>query len=104
MVCNVDEENLTKGNNYTQQVKNKYPNEKVINICADVEDQLSGLDKDEKEKFIRNWFNKTGLNKLIKEGYDLLNLDTFFTSGPEENSMDCETKYICSKSRKCNSY
>ena len=29
--------------------------------------------------------NKTGLNKLIKEGYDLLNLDTFFTSGPEES-------------------
>ena len=29
--------------------------------------------------------NKTGLNKLIKEGYDLLMLDTFFTSGPEES-------------------
>jgi ribosome-binding ATPase YchF (GTP1/OBG family) len=28
---------------------------------------------------------KTGLNKLIREGYDLLNLDTFFTSGPEES-------------------
>ena len=86
IVCNVDEENLTKGNNYTQQVKNKYPNEKVINICADIEDQLSGLDKDEKEKFMQEiGLNKTGLNKLIKEGYDLLNLDTFFTSGPEES-------------------
>jgi ribosome-binding ATPase YchF (GTP1/OBG family) len=29
--------------------------------------------------------NKTGLNKLIREGYDLLNLDTYFTSGPEES-------------------
>ena len=29
--------------------------------------------------------DKTGLNQLIKEGYDLLNLDTFFTSGPEES-------------------
>ena len=29
--------------------------------------------------------NKTGLNKLIREGYDLLSLDTFFTSGPEES-------------------
>ena len=86
IVCNVDEENLTKGNDYTQQVKNKYPNEKVINICADIEDQLSGLDKDEKEKFMQEiGLNKTGLNKLIKEGYDLLNLDTFFTSGPEES-------------------
>ena len=86
IVCNVDEENLTKGNDYTQQVKNKYPNEKIINICADIEDQLSGLDKDEKEKFMQEiGLNKTGLNKLIKEGYDLLNLDTFFTSGPEES-------------------
>ena len=86
IVCNVDEENLTKGNDYTQQVKNKYPDEKVINICADIEDQLSGLDKDEKEKFMQEiGLNKTGLNKLIKEGYDLLNLDTFFTSGPEES-------------------
>ena len=86
IVCNVDEENLTKGNDYTQQVKKKYPNEKIINICADIEDQLSGLDKDEKEKFMQEiGLNKTGLNKLIKEGYDLLNLDTFFTSGPEES-------------------
>ena len=29
--------------------------------------------------------NRTGLNKLIREGYDLLNLDTYFTSGPEES-------------------
>ena len=86
IVCNVDEENLGKGNNYTDQVKKKYPNEKIINICADIEDQLSGLDKSEKEIFMQDiGLNKTGLNKLIKEGYDLLMLDTFFTSGPEES-------------------
>ena len=86
IVCNVDEENLGKGNNYTDQVKKKYPNEKIINICADIEDQLSGLDKSEKEIFMQDiGLNKTGLNKLIKEGYDLLTLDTFFTSGPEES-------------------
>ncbi len=86
IVCNVDEENLSEGNNYTNQVKNKYPNEKIINICADIEDQLSGLDKKEKESFMQDiGLNKTGLNKLIKEGYDLLKLETFFTSGPEES-------------------
>ena len=86
IVCNVDEENLGKGNDYTDQVKKKYPNEKIINICADIEDQLSGLDKSEKEIFMQDiGLNKTGLNKLIKEGYDLLMLDTFFTSGPEES-------------------
>ena len=86
IVCNVDEENLSEGNDYTKQVKNKNPNEKIINICADIEDQLSGLDKSEKEAFMQDiGLKKTGLNKLIKEGYDLLKLDTFFTSGPEES-------------------
>ena len=86
IVCNVDEEHLGKGNNYTDQVKKRYPNDKIINICADIEDQLSDLNKVEKEIFMRDiGLNKTGLNKLIKEGYDLLMLNTFFTSGPEES-------------------
>ncbi len=86
IVCNVDEENLTKGNNYTKHVQAKYPNEKIIYICADIEDQLSGLDLSEKETFMKDiGLDRTGINKLIKEGYDLLNLDTFFTSGPEES-------------------
>ena len=86
IVCNVDEETLAHGNEYTQMMRDKYPNEKIINICADIEDQLSGLNKNEKESFMRDiGLDKTGINKLIKEGYDLLKLDTFFTSGPEES-------------------
>ena len=86
IVCNVDEETLANGNEYTQMMKEKYPNEKIINICADIEDQLSGLNRNEKESFMRDiGLEKTGINKLIKEGYDLLKLDTFFTSGPEES-------------------
>ncbi len=86
IVCNVDEENLAKGNKYTTEVKKNYPSEKVINICADIEDQLSGLDKNEKETFMQEiGLKRTGINKLIKEGYELLKLDTFFTSGPEES-------------------
>ena len=86
IVCNVDEENVSNGNNYTQQMITRYPNEKVINICADIEDQLSGLDKKEKEIFMKDiGLYKTGINQLIKEGYDLLKLETFFTSGPEES-------------------
>ncbi len=86
IVCNVDEESLKEGNNFTESVKKKYPNEKIIYICADIEDQLSSLEKNEKETFMKDiGLYKTGLNKLIKEGYDLLELDTFFTSGPEES-------------------
>ena len=86
IVCNVDENSLLKGNKYTTSVVNKYSNEKVVIICADIEDQIMGLDKDEREIFMKEiGLNKTGLNQLIKEGYNLLNLDTFFTSGPEES-------------------
>jgi len=86
IVCNVDEESLSLGNKYTMEVKNKYSNEKVIIICADIEDQIMGLDSEERETFMKDiGLNKTGLNKLIREGYDLLNLDTYFTSGPEES-------------------
>ena len=77
---------MTKGNQITESIKSKYPNEKIVNICADIEDQIMGLDKDEKETFMKEiGLNKTGLNQLIREGYDLLKLDTFFTSGPEES-------------------
>tara|TARA_B100000941_G_scaffold233811_1_gene176375 strand:- start:169 stop:1239 length:1071 start_codon:yes stop_codon:yes gene_type:complete len=86
IVCNVDEENISTGNTYTKLIRDRYADEKIINICADIEDQLSGLDENEKETFMKDiGLNKTGLNKLIKEGYDLLKLDTFFTSGPEES-------------------
>ena len=86
IVCNVDEESLSSGNKYTAAVINKFLNEKVVIICADIEDQIMGLDSEERETFMRDiGLNKTGLNKLIREGYDLLNLDTYFTSGPEES-------------------
>ena len=86
IVCNVDEENLSSGNKHTEAVKNKFASEKVIVICADIEDQIMGLDTEEREIFMKEiGLNKTGLNKLIREGYDLLNLDTYFTSGPEES-------------------
>ena len=86
IVCNVDETSLKEGNKFTESVKKKLPNEKIIIICADIEDQIMGLDKDERETFMREvGLNKTGLNQLIKEGYDLLGLNTFFTSGIEDS-------------------
>jgi|TARA_B110000438_G_scaffold226680_1_gene220963 GTP-binding protein YchF len=86
IVCNVDEVSLSGGNKYTSALKSKFPEEKIVVICADIEDQIMGLDKEERITFMQEiGLNKTGLNQLIKEGYDLLNLDTFFTSGPEES-------------------
>tara|TARA_B110000444_G_scaffold95652_1_gene90566 strand:+ start:338 stop:1408 length:1071 start_codon:yes stop_codon:yes gene_type:complete len=86
IVCNVDDSDLIQGNKLTDMMKTRYSNDKIVIICADIEDQIMGLDKEERETFMKEiGLNKTGLNQLIKEGYDLLNLDTFFTSGPEES-------------------
>ena len=86
IVCNVDEDSVSIGNKFTKSIKDNYSEEKVVIICADIEDQIMGLDKSERESFMKEvGLDKTGLNQLIKEGYDLLNLDTFFTSGPEES-------------------
>ena len=86
IVCNVDEESLAEGNVFTKNVKEAHSNEKIVTICADIEDQIMGLDNNERETFMKEiGLSKTGLNQLIKEGYELLNLDTFFTSGPEES-------------------
>ena len=86
IVCNVDEKSLSDGNKYIESVKKKYIKENIVIICADIEDQIMDLDKKERESFMREiGLDKTGLNKLIREGYNLLNLNTFFTSGPEES-------------------
>ena len=86
IVCNVDEATLKDGNKHTSNIKRTYPKEKVITVCADIEDQLSSLTQEEKLKFMREiGLEKMGITKLIKEGYDLLDLETFFTSGKEES-------------------
>ncbi len=85
IVCNVDEQSVRDGNNYTKLLKEKYSNQKFVSICADIESQIIDLKPDERENYMKNiGLEKTGLDKLITSGYDLLNLNTFFTSGPKE--------------------
>ena len=82
----MDEVDLKNGNNHTANITKAFSQEKIITICADIEDQLSSLAEDEKSKFMREiGLEKMGISKLIKEGYDLLGLETFFTSGKEES-------------------
>ena len=85
-VCNVDENSIQNGNKYTEQVKNSVNTENVLIISADIENQINQLNNDEKENFMKVMGIKTtGLNNLINKGYKLLELNTFFTSGPEES-------------------
>ena len=68
--------------------------DKTLVISADIENQINDLgDEMEKKKFMEMLnIKETGLNNLIKKGYDLLSLETFFTSGPEESRAWTVTK------------
>jgi len=86
IVCNVDEKSLPKGNKYSDSCKKKFSNENVIVVCADIEDQIMNLQtKDRKDFMLESGIKNTGLNNLIKTGYTILGLSTFFTSGPKES-------------------
>ena len=85
-VCNVDEQSLASGNKYTQAFISKFGENNTIIISADIENQINQLDKEEKINYMKMInLKETGLNILISKGYKILELDTFFTSGPEES-------------------
>ncbi|MDA0986993.1 MAG: redox-regulated ATPase YchF [Bacteroidetes bacterium] len=86
-VCNVHEKNLLAENNYIQQVKEiaEKENAKVVVISAAVEAEVSELPESERKPFLQSLgLSESGLDKVIKEGYALLNLITFITAGPKE--------------------
>ena len=84
-VCNVDEKSIQSGNQYTKDFIDKYGNNNSIIISADIENQINALSSDEKKNYMKMiGLNETGLNLLINKGYKILELETYFTSGPEE--------------------
>ena len=84
-VCNVDEQSIQNGNNYTKEFINKFGSQNTLFISADIENQINELDKDEKKNYMDMiGLKETGLNMLIQKGYKILELETYFTSGPEE--------------------
>ena len=85
-VCNVDERSISNGNSYTEKFFTKYGSTNTIIISADIENQINQLETSERKNYMEMIKIKdTGLNNLVKKGYSLLDLNTFFTSGPEES-------------------
>ena len=85
-VCNVDEDSILSGNNYTKKFMEKYGEKDTIVISAEIENQLNALENQEKKNYMEMLGIKdAGIKILAKKGYNLLNLETFFTSGPEES-------------------
>ena len=84
-VCNVDEQSIKSGNKYTKVFIKKFGEKNTIIISADIENQINRLENKEKEKYMKMiGLKEKGLNKLIQKGYSILELETYFTSGPEE--------------------
>ena len=87
-VANITEDDLMNdGNNYVDLV-NKYAeseNAKVVMICAKIESELSDLNDEEKQAFLEDLgIHESGLSRLIKSAYSILDLETYFTAGSDE--------------------
>ena len=85
-VCNVDEVSLKNGNKYVESCIKKYGEKNVVVVSAEIENQINELDEQEKKIYMKeSGILNTGLDLLIKKGYQILKLETYFTSGPEES-------------------
>ncbi len=87
-VANVDEGAILTGNEYVEQLKAAVADEnaEVIVLCAAIESQIAEMDDmDERTLFLGEYgLTESGLNKLIRASYSILNLITYFTAGVKE--------------------
>ena len=87
-ICNVDEENIQNGNEFSKKVAeyaNKNNHNSVI-VSASIESQIAEIENnnDRMELIKEMWLKEKTLTKVIKSGYNLLNLINYFTCGPKE--------------------
>jgi len=86
-VCNVDEASAGTGNALSEKVfaRAKAEGAGAVVISAKIEAELASLPEDERQAFLTDLgLEEPGLNRLIREGYKLLGLVTYFTVGPKE--------------------
>ena len=87
-MANVDEDDAILGHNKYTDMVSEYAskeNASVIVVCAKMESELAEMNDDDKSEFLKEMgISNSGLDKLIFATYDLLGLQTFFTSGKDE--------------------
>src|SRR5690606_17525806 len=86
-VCNVDEASAATGNEYSRKVEERAKAEGAgcVIISAKIEAELAGLSPEDRQAYLAELgLEEPGLNRLIREGYRLLGLITYFTVGPKE--------------------
>jgi len=86
-IANVDEDALFEDNEYVKELREVARKEgaPLVKICAKIESELAELEDEEREEFLKELgLKEPGLNAVIREGYKLLDLITFFTAGKQE--------------------
>ncbi|MDO9384762.1 MAG: redox-regulated ATPase YchF [Hyphomicrobiaceae bacterium] len=86
-VCNVEESAAAKGNAFSDKVAEKAKAEGAacVIISAKIESEFAGLPDEDRAEFLTEMgLEEPGLNRLIRAGYSLLDLVTYFTVGPKE--------------------
>jgi len=86
-VCNVDEDSAAEGNAFSARVAEMAEKEGAASvvISAAIEEEIAQLDDEERDAFLEDMgLHEAGLDRLIKAGYGLLGLLTYFTVGPKE--------------------
>ncbi len=88
-VCNVSEEDAASGNEWSEKVGDmaKQQNAEKVTICAAIEAEIAQLDtEDDQKEFLDTiGLDEPGLNKIIRAGYKLLDIQNYFTAGPKES-------------------
>ena len=87
-VANVDEASAATGNAFSKRVEERAQQEGAIAvvISAQIESELAVLDEAEGKEFLETLgLEEPGLTRLIRAGYELLGLQTYFTAGPKES-------------------
>ncbi|MEM6586276.1 MAG: redox-regulated ATPase YchF, partial [Pseudomonadota bacterium] len=87
-VCNVAEEEAAEGNDLSQAVFAKAENEgaQAVVVSAAIEAELIAMPEEERGEFLEALgLSESGLARVIRAGYTLLGLQTFFTAGPKES-------------------
>ena len=86
-VCNVDEASASTGNTHSAKVIEMAAAQGAgaVLISAQIEEEISQLDEEEAQMFLSEMgLDEAGLDRLIRAGYELLRLETYFTVGPKE--------------------
>mgnify|MGYP000846097509 CR=1 FL=1 len=86
-VCNVDEQSIVNGNAHTQMVMDavKDENAEILFVCAKIESEIAELEREDQIMFFEELgISESGVSRLIKSAYHLLNYITYFTAGKKE--------------------